>query len=1249
MDDDFVAQPLAVGGKCKRNMVVKQCSVKKSELKNKKRGVKVIGVVENTKDKNDTNAVRSNGKKYDIVKKRRGGSQSSLRLRSAKKFGSSQHKRSRKTSKNQNQNWNGDDKNQNWNDTEDGNKNVKSVLQPVLVLYTPESSDDEKCENEEQTPEDCVNGNEELNERNIEDSMQVINLSTDVKRRLKFVGGKKTPRAAQRSPHVRKPIAPSKDKVINIESTDSLPKKKVKPAKSDTQLSPLLQRRSSARLAKRDISSDFGSDPITGSKSAKRSSGKKRKERALNCSRLVTATTSNKLGNLTRKIGRDSEKDLKKDIKFVMLISDEDSDFEKHRPCKLPRKTVTQAKKRIVHEKQLQKKKRKALTQVDEEGKMKKKVETEDHNNQKPKKILVRASPHIFSEIVSQMSETQKKWVSSAGFGPLLSFVLKKIPQTIATNSVWWFDYDNSILNLWDEDTLRVIHVDENDVRDILGLPQGKRDIILVDNNAIQEAWRLQFPKKRAGHKVTEKMVSLVMKSSRDADVRFKQNFMVLMMNLFVRCIKNSYVSQEILGFVGNYDDASEYNWCKLVFDSLKQASEKWLKDPHTQFYCGSLMFLMYFYLDRVKNPKLQVQSTCPAFIGWMNSDVAARDILENIDNSFGKGEIQVSYEIVKCAKPGDDTKNSDETTKNSDEATNNSDEATNNSDEHSFEIAEEGLLRNVKLTEVEDLQSDDINQPAEQKVAHNEDVHFDELNHPKKEQTTPTSEDISCGELNKSMKDQVAPNKDIHSSELSHPNKEQVAPTEDICSFDLNQPTDVRQDFENNDQFKTPEQGFQPVQSCSTKVQNANIVSKNISVSRDLVRDMDNIDYDEFLLIEKDLISQVENGIKDFKDIQKRCISSFKVAKALVFLPNQRLNELEDEFSKLHDVTKTSITAVEERTNLELAKVLFLTNQRLNVLEEDLAKLQELRKSSTNTKEKVEERSTLDWNARTPEDWKDIDVMSKPQSFRQTNKMVDPVTSLGKVKLEERNTEEDINNVSNQDELLQLSFEKILQERPRREHRIGEFQKSPYISRPIDIDKPRLTKAEEDVWNWLNRNNKDMMQEIFNWQGVRCLKHELKSLQFNTELLVGVVDTYSCILNYEEQYRSTVSPKRFFCTTYTTVGTLRKNNEVASDVKYLRFESKLDFVLEKYEADIKNIDMMFFPIHHVNHYYVVCFNIKNTSIDLLDNYKHGDCLNTVYEGYPESLKIMIDNQRMYIPEVRRGIAPVEDVGFFRI
>lgn len=49
-------------------------------------------------------------------------------------------------------------------------------------------------------------------------------------------------------------------------------------------------------------------------------------------------------------------------------------------------------------------------------------------------------------------------------------------------------------------------------------------------------------------------------------------------------------------------------------------------------------------------------------------------------------------------------------------------------------------------------------------------------------------------------------------------------------------------------------------------------------------------------------------------------------------------------------------------------------------------------------------DRSMLDWNAPTLEDCKDIDVMSITQSFGHMNKVVDPVNSLGKVKLEERN-----------------------------------------------------------------------------------------------------------------------------------------------------------------------------------------------------------------------------------------------------
>ena len=46
----------------------------------------------------------------------------------------------------------------------------------------------------------------------------------------------------------------------------------------------------------------------------------------------------------------------------------------------------------------------------------------------------------------------------------------------------------------------------------------------------------------------------------------------------------------------------------------------------------------------------------------------------------------------------------------------------------------------------------------------------------------------------------------------------------------------------------------------------------------------------------------------------------------------------------------------------------------------------------------------------------------------------------------------------------------------------------------------------------------------------------------------------------------------------------------------------------------------IFFPIHDVDHYYVVCFNIKNPSIEILDNNRSGDGSNAVYDGLPECL-----------------------------
>ncbi|KAK1356224.1 hypothetical protein POM88_049480 [Heracleum sosnowskyi] len=146
-------------------------------------------------------------------------------------------------------------------------------------------------------------------------------------------------------------------------------------------------------------------------------------------------------------------------------------------------------------------------------------------------------------------------------------------------------------------------------------------------------------------------------------------------------------------------------------------------------------------------------------------------------------------------------------------------------------------------------------------------------------------------------------------------------------------------------------------------------------------------------------------------------------------------------------------------------------------------------------------------------------------------------------------------------------------------------------------------------------------------WEGVT--KHEIQTLQVDRQLVCGVLDTYACILNEEEKFRSVDSPHRFFCTTYNTIGTFSRRSEenrltdvaLLKENQYRRFKENLDHVLQKHSVDIKNIDLIFFPIHDINHYYVICFNLKIPTTEILDNNKIGADLTSIYDGIPESLQ----------------------------
>nr|XP_017239151.1 PREDICTED: uncharacterized protein LOC108211942 isoform X1 [Daucus carota subsp. sativus] len=624
---------------------------------------------------------------------------------------------------------------------------------------------------------------------------------------------------------------------------------------------------------------------------------------------------------------------------------------------------------------------------------------------------------------------------------------------------------------------------------------------------------------------------------------------MVLLSNLFFRSHTGSYVNQEILEFVGSFDDAVKFNWCKLVVKGLRDASTAWLQDPIEQYYTGSLVFLIYFYLEKVENDLIKAEKTRPSFIGWKNSIILQREATEDVDNSFGQGIIKADCEELDNSQDDGGTKN---------------------------------------IGEQETEQVEDLKGQCKEKVEA-------DRNKTSTSNSMPASLLPSGGfsiEIGGDVRTTLGKNSIPHQQALVPPvisflfliylflvciialnsvhllmilticcllfkdvkvstkTTTTTAGVEHVLSRDDKKTTEMS--LVTSQHFHTPMETIKGVddlfQMGST---NQTVDIAIMSVARDISADY----VDEDFIKEYETMQLIKEELKQMETLKTSCCNNLKIARAL-FPSNSELEKLEEQFERLHQFSGI--------------------------------------KKPPATVDKSCERNDLE------------------------------------------NAKSNINQMN-------------VGQRPRREMKIGEFQKSPFRQRTIDIDKLKLSKVEEDTWCWLNANSFLPLQQIFSWNGhYICLKQQFQSLRDGCQIYTAVVDTFTCVLNDDERFRSLDSPRRFFCNTYTTLNTMTRTNEInpphnekdhdclsSSEMKYKRFCSNFNEVLAQFSVSISNVDLVFFPIHYINHFYVVCFDLKNPAIEILDNNCLGDSITSIYDGYPQSLKENFVKYMMNVSEVK--------------
>ncbi|XP_063940339.1 uncharacterized protein LOC135149228 isoform X2 [Daucus carota subsp. sativus] len=240
-----------------------------------------------------------------------------------------------------------------------------------------------------------------------------------------------------------------------------------------------------------------------------------------------------------------------------------------------------------------------------------------------------------------------------------------------------------------------------------------------------------------------------------------------------------------------------------------------------------------------------------------------------------------------------------------------------------------------------------------------------------------------------------------------------------------------------------------------------------------------------------------------------------------------------------------------------------------------------------------------------------DIAKSSTKLPVAKNNQDVIPSFSLG---IEEP---EDLTNAPRENQNSFITPEPAQRKKSARDKKVGPYGKSPFINRVIDI-KTKLDKTDMGLWLFLVQK-RDMLEMVYSWKGVEIIKEHLQTLKIKTSLYYSVIDVWVTILNDCEKYKSDESPMRLFCNIGHLAFTLDPNKKVSET--FTLFSDGMDKILDTFDVSkVEDVDMVFFPISKSEHFYLICYDIRNQGHFIIDNIKREGNRKQFYMRVPDIL-----------------------------
>ncbi|KAL2904198.1 O-fucosyltransferase 36, partial [Bienertia sinuspersici] len=239
--------------------------------------------------------------------------------------------------------------------------------------------------------------------------------------------------------------------------------------------------------------------------------------------------------------------------------------------------------------------------------------------------------------------EAQKKDIMSIGLWRFLDLDIDEMPSDLCLWLIRHFNHFQSSVKLKNG------HLDLgiDDIHIVFGLPKCGNSVQLagsketsLEYNELVGVWLEHLGKDRSN--VTISDIVCKMKEQEGGGENFKRNFVIMFVSTSIKGNQKGMPNYKLLKCLGDVNSIRSLNWSQFALEPLADCAREWKEADGTYLFTGSILALLFSYIDRVFFLGRVMDRQFPLIKCWKRANIFNRRDLESRKaGEFGTADVK--------------------------------------------------------------------------------------------------------------------------------------------------------------------------------------------------------------------------------------------------------------------------------------------------------------------------------------------------------------------------------------------------------------------------------------------------------------------------------------------------------------------------------------------------------------------------------------------------------------------------------